>query len=40
MMVSRLEATSIAIAEHDAQANMQSIASRKTLGGMTSSVQG
>lgn len=40
MMVSRLDATSAAIAEHDAHVNMQSMASRKTLGGMTTSVQG
>jgi hypothetical protein len=40
MMVSRLDATSAAIHEHDAHANMVSMASRKTLGGMTTSVQG
>jgi hypothetical protein len=40
MMMSRLDATSAAIHEHDAQIHMQSMASRKTLGGMTSSVQG
>jgi hypothetical protein len=40
MMISRLDHSSAAIAEHDANANMISMASRKTLGGLTSSVQG